>query len=112
MAIQITGRHVEVSAQDRKYIEKRITRVAKHIDQVDEVSVVISAEKHSHIVEINFRARTIHAFAKGTDSGIRAAFDKSIDKVELQVTRAKDRMTGNRKHAGRRPQADLTEEAS
>lgn len=112
MAIQITGRHVEVSSRDRKYIEKRITRIAKHIDHVDDVSVVISAEKHSHVAEINFRARTIHAFAKSSDAGIRAAVDKSIDKVELQVTRAKDRMTGNKKHAGRRPQADLTEDAS
>ena len=102
MPLQITGRHIDVTEEQRSYIEKKIGRLRRHFDQIDELAVIISVNRSEHNVEINFRAGTIHAFTKSTDPKPLAAIDKAIDKLEAQVAKAKDKRWGNKKHVGRR----------
>ena len=98
MPLQITGRHVDVTARQRAYIEKKIARLRKHFEKIDEMAVTIAVENRDHVVEISFRAGSIHAFTKSSDQDALAAIDKAVNKIESQIARAKDKRFGNKKH--------------
>jgi putative sigma-54 modulation protein len=97
MPLQITGRHVEVTAAQREYIDKKVNRLRKHCERIDEMAFTLGAEKLRHVVELNFRAGTIHAFTKVADENVMAAIDKAVDVVEVQIKKAKNKR--NDKHA-------------
>lgn len=101
MPLHITGRHLDVSARSKGYIEKKMARLERHFDRVDDIAVTLAAEKNSHLAEINFSAGAIHAFTKGTGTTLHEAIDRAVDKLEGQVTRAKEKRFGNKKHIGR-----------
>jgi ribosomal subunit interface protein len=100
MPLQITGRHTEVSQADRDYLERKMPRIRRLFDPIDEMAVVFIAEKLEHVVEINFRARHIHAFAKGSAATSRAAIDKAVDKLLAKIAKERDRKFGNKIHQG------------
>lgn len=100
MPLQITGRHVEVSPEDRDYLEKKVPRVRRLFERIDEFAVVFLTEKRDHVVEINFRAGQFHLFTKGSGSTAKAAIDKAMDKLLAQASKARDRKFGNKIHAG------------
>ncbi len=102
MPLQITGRHTTVTPQQREYIESKIDRLSRFFDHVDEMAFTLSAEKQNHIVEISFRAGTIKSFTKCSDVEPMAAIDKAIDKLAIQLAKAKEKRSGNKKHQGRR----------
>lgn len=99
MPLQITGRRCDVSKSDRYYIEKKIVRVRRLLDQIDEMVVTFEAGKREYIVEVTVRAGTLHAVSKGVDGTSRSAIDKAIDKVVAQINRAKDKRSGNKMHS-------------
>lgn len=104
MAFQITARHLDVPDGEKGYIEKKLVRINRHFERVDDVSVTLVAEKIEQVVEINFSAGNIHLFTKGCDPNLRAAIDKAVDKLEGQITRAKNRRNGKKKHGPRKEQ--------
>jgi putative sigma-54 modulation protein len=107
MPLHITGRHLEIPAGAKGYIEKKMARLERHFDRIDVIAVTVASEKNSHLAEINFSAGTIHAFTKGSGTTINAAIDVAVDKLENQITRAKAKRNGNKKHV-RRPVIKLT----
>jgi ribosomal subunit interface protein len=100
MPLQITGRHTEVSQSDRDYLERKMPRIRRLFDRIDEMSVVFIAEKLEHLVEINFRAGHIHAFAKGSGATPMAAIDKAVDKLLAKIAKERDKKFGNKMHQG------------
>lgn len=111
MPLQITGRRCDVSKSDRYYIEKKIVRVRRLLDQIDEMVVTLEVGKRDHIVEVSVRAGTLHAVGKGTDGTSRSAIDKAIDKVVAQISRAKDKRSGNKMHSPESIRIPVEEEA-
>lgn len=101
MSLHITGRHLDLPQRAKGYIEKKMVRLERHFDRIDDVAVTVAAEKNSHLAEINFSAGTIHAFTKGAGATPYAAIDKAFDKLEIQITKAKEKRNGNKKHLGR-----------
>jgi putative sigma-54 modulation protein len=102
MPLQITGRHLTVTAQQRNYIEKKLARLRRHFGDIDELAVTIGMEKKRHVVEISFRAGSIQAFTKGADDGNSlVAIDQATDRLEAQVGKARDKRWRDKKHSGR-----------
>lgn len=117
MPLQITGRHTEVSQQDRDYLEKKVPRIQRLFDRIDEFSVVFIAEKKGFVVEINFRAGQIRAFTKGAGETTKAALDVAIERLHAQLAKAREKKFGNKIHSGEtiraaeRPEEEETESA-
>ena len=101
MPLQITARHLDITEDQKEYIEKKVQRLRKHFPKIDEISVTVSLEKFNHIVEVNFRAGPIHAFTKRSDANLRTAIDKAVSNIEMQSVKAKKKRFGNKMHAGR-----------
>lgn len=99
MALNITARHSHISDKQREYIEKKIDRLSRLVDQIDEINFTLDEEKLKHKVEIRFRSHSISAFAKCEDENTYAAIDKAIDKVAQQVNKAKSKRNDKKIHA-------------
>jgi len=100
MPLQITGRHISVTPELRDYIEKKVPRMNRLLDPIDEIQFILSAGKLDHTAEINFRAGTIKTFTKCSNADPKAAIDNAVDTAVLQIRKAMEKRGGNKKHVG------------
>jgi putative sigma-54 modulation protein len=105
MAIEITGRHVDVTDSMRQYAEKRLDRLLGEFPRVDNVHVILDVQKYRHIAEIVVHARRhIRLEAKETSDSMYASIDLVVDKIEKQLRRSIDK---KHEHKGNSKLRDL-----
>ncbi len=96
MQLDITGNRVEVNDHLRKTIQKKLSRLERHYDQITSVRVILSVDK------IQFRAEaTVHVngnelFADSHATDISAAVDALANKLDRQVIKHKEKTTRHR----------------
>lgn len=92
MPLQITGRHMSISEEQREYIDKKVNRLRRMCPKIDEMSVTLTKEKVHVAAEGNFRAGRIAAQAVVSASAALEAIDALVDKLEAQISKTKARM--------------------
>lgn len=101
MRLELTGRHVTVTAAIQKVVERRLARTVRLLnDSLVSVQVVITREKTRFHAEMTLHARGEHFFhsqAAGRD--VDAALGAAAEKLEHQVQKLKSRWT-ERKRRG------------
>ena len=98
MQIAIKGRHVEVSARVRSYMEEKSTKLPKFYDQVMAVDVIVEEQGPKKKVELVITVsghEDIIAQELGDD--LFACFDVCMDRAEKQLTKYKEKAR-DRKH--------------
>ena len=96
MRTVIKGRHLDVPESDRDYLERKMARLERLLDDRGEASVELSHEQHrdpdqAAIVEVLLivDGRPVRAVARAANH--RAAADQVIDRLERQVVDLKER---------------------
>lgn len=98
MIVTVSSRHMEVSPALKAYAEKKVSRLTKYYDRIQEIEVVFDAGKGLMTVEMIVNAEHNKMFvAREESSDAYAGVDACLDKVERQITEHKDRHR-NRKH--------------
>jgi putative sigma-54 modulation protein len=97
MRITITCRHCELEPALRTHVEDKVSHLARYFDRVDEAHVVFQIEGHRSIADITVHASRAVISSEQSADDLRSAFDRSIDKVERQIRRYKERI---RHHKG------------
>ena len=99
MNLNLTGNHLDITPALRDYVVAKLDRITRHFDHVIDVNVVLAVDKLQHKVEVNLhtRGKDIHVEAIETD--MYAAVDMLIDKLDRQVVKHKEKLTGQR-HEG------------
>lgn len=92
MRVTMTGRHMEMTDALKAYVENRLKKVREHFNDVIDVDVVLSVEKHRHIAEINLHANGIRIHGKESSSDMYASVDAVLEKLERQVRKFRDRI--------------------
>lgn len=100
MTVSISGRHVELTKDQRDHIEAKLPRLAKYTARPQDVNFTVSKDAYNHVVELRVMAGAQTVIAKQKDPDAMRAFDHVLDKVEAQLKKAHDRKAGARKHAG------------
>jgi len=97
MKLDITGRNIDVTPAIRDYTHDKLTKLQKWIE-VLETHVILSVEKHRHIVEIVLKGR--HQTFTGADEtgDMYASIGNAVEKIEKQVRRQKDKTADRRRH--------------
>jgi putative sigma-54 modulation protein len=103
----VKGKNIDVSDDDRQYVEQKLRRVERLLDDRSEAIVELSRERHksqeeSRIVEVTLviDGRPLRGVARA--STYRAAVDEVVDKLERRAVdhkerpREKGRTPGNR----------------
>ncbi|MFH1689617.1 MAG: ribosome-associated translation inhibitor RaiA [Candidatus Eisenbacteria bacterium] len=104
MRTRLTCRHCELEPELREHVDSRIERLARYFDRVDEAHVVFTTEGHRCIADVTVHASRAVISSEQTADDMRSAFDRSIEKVERQIRRHKERI---RHHKGVDATADV-----
>lgn len=99
MQITISGQQIDVTPPLRAYVEEKLERVGRHIDNVTATNVVLHVEKERHIAEatINTKGATLHANAEAGD--MYAAIDALAGKLDRQVLKQKGKGSDQKRRA-------------
>jgi putative sigma-54 modulation protein len=91
MQINVTFRHVEPSSALRTYVEDKVSRIKKYLEEPIEAHVVLRVEKFRHIAEVLILADGMRINGKEETDDMYSAIDLVADTVEGQVRKGKDK---------------------
>ena len=99
MNIVITGKHIDVGESLKAHIEERLqATIAKYIDRINNVNVVISKQGHLFRVDITSNLGThsgLTVQARRENSDAYVAFDEAAEKIGKQLRRYKRQITNH-----------------
>jgi putative sigma-54 modulation protein len=98
MHVIITGRHVEVTAALRRYIEIRMKRLERYGMKLGDVQVVLAVEKYRHTAEVVLAVNGAVIQGKTSTTEMYGSIDQLLDKVSRQILKRKEKLTS---HKGR-----------
>ena len=93
MQISISGRHLHLSDEVQDYARGKVSKLAHFFNKIQTVDIVIAKEGLNYAVEIIVSPDHHESFV-GRDSGpeVQACIDLSMDKLERQITRYKEKI--------------------
>jgi putative sigma-54 modulation protein len=100
MNLQLTGQHLEVTPALRQYVSSKVERIKRHFDDVIDVTVVLTTEREQRRAEATVHVRGKDLFAESQDPDMYAAIDSLIDKLDRQIVKHKEKLSGNRSDGG------------
>lgn len=92
MKVIFTGRHVEVSDSLRASTQDRLAKMTTYLDDIIDVHVIFSVEKHRHQAEITLKTRRSDFVACAETDDMYLSLSQALDKLEAQA----------HKHAGKK----------
>lgn len=93
MQIAVTFRHMESSDALRSYVEEKLARVKKYVDEPIDAQVVLSVQKKiNHRAEVTMVAKGLTMKSAENKEDMYAAIDLMVDKIERQLKRYKDKL--------------------
>jgi putative sigma-54 modulation protein len=105
MKLEIIGRNLVVDDRLRTYVERKVTRLAKLLDEPAEVRVTFWTTRHRHAAELHIAHRTgVLQATEETDGNLREALDRVIDVVVEQARRSHEKQVDKRRREGRNGQ--------
>lgn len=92
MQVTTTFRHIETSDALKTYVEEKLDRVKKYIDEPIVAQVALTVEKVRHLAEVIINAKGITIKASEETNDMYAAVDAVVDKIERQLKKYKERL--------------------
>ena len=98
MQIVVSGRHVPVEDDVKRYATEKAEKLLKFYDRIQSIEVVFDRQAGQRCIEVIVTADHKHTFVgREVSSDLRTATDLVVDKLERQLTRHKEKHR-NRKH--------------
>ena len=102
MRTTIRGKGLTVSDKDRAYLERKLQRLERMLDDRSEADVELRLEGNrkvddSHIVDVSISMDGVPLRGQATGSSFRVATDEVIDKIERRVVEARQRPRDRRR---------------
>jgi len=109
MQVAVNFKHMEKSDPLRDYVEAKVDRVKKYIDEPADVQATLSIEgKIRHIATVTMYAKGVTVKATEEMDDMYAAIDLVVDKIERQLKRYKEKLKDHKPTAGRERQIQKT----
>ncbi len=109
MIISVTSRNTDGEVWQREYVEEKLQKLTKYVDNPAEAHVVLSVEKFRNVVEINLMADGLNINAKEEDKDMHLAIDNTIVKIERQLKKHKEKIRGYKNNSLREPEGSGSE---
>lgn len=101
MELELVGRNLEISAQQRAMIQKKFARLDKYFNAVHEARFTLSQEKHRISAEALVRGKDFKVEASSETDEWTTSLQEVIEKLEQQARRMKQRLTGRKRHVAK-----------
>ena len=99
MNLQITGRHMDITPAIHDYVTEKVEKIKRHFDHLIDVNIILSVEKLVQKAEATMHVSGKTLFVECENENLYAAIDMLVDKLDRQVTRHKEKLSG-RRHDG------------
>lgn len=103
MNIIVTGRHIKLTDNLKKYAEKKIKKFKKYLGNITEAIVTLSAEKYRHRAEVLLKVNGMLIQAEGVTQEVYSSIDEVVEKLERQVKKYKEKIVSHRGKSGKTP---------
>jgi len=94
MKISVTFRNAEGETWQKEYVEERLQKLKKYIDNPVDARVILSVEKFRNTAEINLMANGLNVNGREEDKDMHLAIDNAIEKIERQLKKRKEKVRG------------------
>lgn len=92
MKLAIRGKNVEITEALRRYVEKKMARLERYLDGLDEVQVMLRLERERHIVEVTIPLNGLVLRAEEQTADMYSSVDLVMEKLEKQIAKHKTRL--------------------
>ncbi len=106
MKISVTFRNSEGENWQKEYVEERLNKLKRYIDNPVDAHVILSVEKFRNSAEINLTANGLNINSKEEEKDMHLAIDNAIEKIERQLKKHKEKIRGFKGNHGPRESAD------
>ncbi len=106
MKISVTFRSAEGENWQREYVEERLKKLEKYIDNPVDARVILSVEKFRNTAEINLMANGLNINGKEEEKDMHLAIDNAIEKIERQLKKRKEKVRGFKANLSRSGESD------
>jgi putative sigma-54 modulation protein len=93
--MDITTRRYQLTPEIREHAEKRVQKLNRYFDHIQEVHVVLAQEKHRQIAEVTVSANGAELTSREESHDMLSSIDKVVERLEKQIkkfnARLKDR---------------------
>ncbi len=96
MQITITGRRMEMTDALKEYVQKKIHKLDKYLENILEIRVTLSVEKYRHIAEISVHGQGLVLNAEEWTGDMYSSIDKVMDTLERQIRKHKGRIVSKK----------------
>jgi putative sigma-54 modulation protein len=96
--ISVTFRHLEATPSLKKYAKEKVSKVKQFFGSTQEISIVLSSEKHRYMADITLKAKKITINAKEETDDMYSAIDLAVDKLDRQMKKYKEKIKHHKVH--------------
>ncbi len=100
MQIQVSFRHIEPSDPLKLYVEDKLSRVRKYLEEPIEAHVVLRVEKFRHIAEVSIDASGLRLNGAEETDDMYSSIDLLVDSLEGQAARKGKEKVRRRRSSG------------
>lgn len=96
MQLAVRGKNIEVTNALRDYVEKKVGKIEKYLDQPVNAQVKLYVERGRHVVEVTAALNGLLLRGEEATDDMYASIDLVADKLEKQVLKYKARFRKQR----------------
>ncbi len=89
MEVIFKGRHVSIPDNIKEYIQKKLVPVERHLENIDNITVVASSVKNTTSIEVTVNAKGLIIRAQESGMDWRNVVDDVVEKLESQIRKYK-----------------------
>jgi putative sigma-54 modulation protein len=101
MQTSVTFKNIDPSDHLKSYVSEKLNRFDKYLYNPAEANVVLSVEKFRHIAEINIVGDRLNINGKEETEDMYSAIDMTLDKLEKQIKKNKQKTRERRAGKGK-----------
>lgn len=91
MKLQVRGRSMQVTGALREYVEKRVGKLEKYLNDF-EAQATLAVERDSHRIEVTIPFNGVLLRGEETTGDMYSSIDLVVEKLEKQIERYKGRL--------------------
>ena len=96
MQLNITARHLDLTPAISDYVHRKVQKAQRYFDSVVWAQVILSVEKLRHIAEVVVHTPGSTFRTKGEAGDLYSAIDLASHKLDLHLSKVKDRQKNHR----------------
>ena len=98
MAVTVRGRNVEITPPLKDYVSKRVGKISKYFETLDEITAILTVEKGRHIVEVTVPLNGMLLRGEEATADMYTSIDLVIEKLEKQIEKYKTKLSRKLRH--------------